>query len=87
MIYYYMCEVQMSEETPYDKVADSGASMCGGRETFGNVGTAVARRSCTSWREARSSLLMFSIMCTGTRMVRAWSEIARVTAWRIHHVA
>ena len=30
---------------------------------------------------------MTSIMCTGTRMVRAWSEIARVTAWRIHQVA
>ena len=28
-----------------------------------------------------------SIMWTGTRMVRAWSAIARVMAWRIHHVA
>jgi len=26
-------------------------------------------------------------MWTGTRMVRAWSAIARVMAWRIHHVA
>src|SRR5215470_7213266 len=30
---------------------------------------------------------MVSIMCTGMRMVRAWSAIARVIAWRIHHVA
>jgi len=26
-------------------------------------------------------------MCTGTRIVRPWSAIARVTAWRIHQVA
>ena len=26
-------------------------------------------------------------MCTGIRIVRAWSAIARVMAWRIHHVA
>jgi len=26
-------------------------------------------------------------MCTGMRIVRALSAIARVTAWRIHHVA
>jgi hypothetical protein len=26
-------------------------------------------------------------MCTGMRMVRAWSAMARVMAWRIHHVA
>jgi len=32
-------------------------------------------------------LLMLSIMCTGMRMVRAWSAIERVTACRIHHVA
>ena len=33
------------------------------------------------------SLLIVSIMCTGMRIVRAWSAIARVIAWRIHHVA
>jgi hypothetical protein len=33
------------------------------------------------------SLLIVSIMCTGMRMVRAWSAIARVMAWRIHQVA
>ena len=28
-----------------------------------------------------------SIMWTGMRIVRAWSAMARVIAWRIHHVA
>ena len=28
-----------------------------------------------------------SIMCTGMRIVRAWSAIERVMAWRIHQVA
>jgi hypothetical protein len=43
--------------------------------------------SCTNWRLVRMSLLMVSIMCTGMRMVRAWSAMARVMAWRIHQVA
>ena len=30
---------------------------------------------------------MTSTMCTGMRMVRAWSAIARETACRIHQVA
>ena len=42
---------------------------------------------CTKYRDVRMSLLMVSIMCTGIRMVRAWSAIARVMACRIHHVA
>ena len=42
---------------------------------------------CTRWRCARTSLLIVSIMWTGMRIVRAWSAIARVIAWRIHHVA
>ena len=38
------------------------------------------------------SLLAFSVemlwnMCTGMRIVRAWSATARVIACRIHHVA
>jgi len=33
------------------------------------------------------SLLIVSTMWTGMRMVRAWSAMARVIAWRIHHVA
>ena len=44
-------------------------------------------RSCRSRRRARVSLLMVSTMCTGTRIVRAWSAMAREMAWRIHHVA
>src|SRR6476660_4807112 len=44
-------------------------------------------RSCKSSRWMRPSLLMTSTMCTGMRMVRAWSAMARVIAWRIHHVA
>ncbi|MNC89181.1 hypothetical protein D3C83_50830 [compost metagenome] len=43
--------------------------------------------SCSIWREVRTSLLIVSIMCTGMRMVRAWSAIERVIACRIHHVA
>ncbi len=44
-------------------------------------------RSCRSCRWIRTSLLIVSTMCTGIRIVRAWSAIARVMAWRIHHVA
>src|SRR5205809_315739 len=43
--------------------------------------------SWTSLRDTRTTRLMCSIMWTGTRMVRAWSAIARVIACRIHHVA
>ena len=43
--------------------------------------------SWSSWRWMRTSLLIVSTMCTGMRIVRAWSAIARVIAWRIHHVA
>jgi hypothetical protein len=54
------------------------------------------RRSPRSWARALGlqellvmlrSLLIVSIMCTGMRIVRAWSAIARVIAWRIHQVA
>ena len=38
-------------------------------------------------RCTRSTLFIVSTMCTGMRIVRAWSAIARVIAWRIHHVA
>ena len=37
--------------------------------------------------DLRITLLMVSTMCTGMRMVRAWSAMARVMAWRIHQVA
>ncbi len=35
----------------------------------------------------RVSFWRLSYMCTGTRIVRPWSAMARVIAWRIHHVA
>ena len=44
-------------------------------------------RSCSSCRCTRAILPMASTMCTGRRMVRAWSAIARVIACRIHQVA
>ena len=34
--------------------------------------------SCTFAREIRESLFIVSIMCTGIRIVRAWSAMARV---------
>ncbi|CNI31093.1 Uncharacterised protein [Mycobacterium tuberculosis] len=37
-------------------------------------------RSCSSSRWMRPSLLITSTMCTGMRMVRAWSAMARVMA-------
>ena len=36
---------------------------------------------CTSCRSMCTTLLSFSTMCTGMRIVRALSAIARVTAW------
>ena len=33
------------------------------------------------------TFVIVSIMWTGRRIVRLWSAIARVIAWRIHHVA
>ena len=44
-------------------------------------------RSWSSWRCTRERRLIVSTMWTGTRIVRAWSAIARVMAWRIHQVA
>ena len=43
--------------------------------------------SCTRHFETLRSLLIVSIMWTGMRIVRAWSAMERVIAWRIHHVA
>ena len=43
-----------------------------------------------SWSNRRCwriNLLMVSTMCTGMRMVRAWSAMALVMACRIHQVA
>ena len=46
-----------------------------------------APNCCRCARLKRFILLIDSIMCTGTRMVRAWSAMERVMAWRIHQVA
>jgi hypothetical protein len=35
----------------------------------------------------RAWRLIVSTMCTGMRIVRAWSAMARLIAWRIHQVA
>ena len=41
----------------------------------------------SSFLETLRSFDIVSIMWTGMRIVRAWSAMARVMAWRIHHVA
>ena len=51
------------------------------------AGSGSAPVSCKIWRLMRFILLMVSIMCTGMRIVRAWSAIENVIACRIHHVA
>ena len=43
--------------------------------------------SWSSFFETLRSFDIVSIMWTGMRIVRAWSAMARVIAWRIHHVA
>ena len=60
-----------------------------GMPSFSASSSGVGSRpiSLNIWRDLRTILLMLSIMCTGTRMVRAWSAIERVIACRIHHVA
>jgi hypothetical protein len=60
-----------------------------GMESFSASSSGVGSRpiSCSIWREVRTILLIVSIMCTGMRMVRAWSAIERVIACRIHQVA
>ena len=60
-----------------------------GSSIFSAISSGVGSRpsSWTRYREVRMSLLIVSIMCTGMRIVRAWSAMARVIAWRIHQVA
>ena len=64
-------------------------TFCGVMPISAAISSGVGSRpmSCSSWRCTRMSLLMVSTMCTGMRMVRAWSAMARVMAWRIHQVA
>ena len=60
----------------------------GDTHLFGDLLAAGSRPySWTNKRETRMILLIVSVMCTGIRMVRAWSAMERVIAWRIHHVA
>lgn len=42
---------------------------------------------CTMECDVRSTRLIVSTMCTGMRIVRAWSAMARVMDCRIHQVA
>src|SRR5688572_21377962 len=65
------------------RTLSSGISM----RTASSSGVGSRPISCSICREIRLSLLMVSIMCTGIRMVRAWSAIERVMACRIHQVA
>jgi hypothetical protein len=47
----------------------------------------LAALGCRSSLVTLRSLDIVSIMWTGMRIVRAWSAIERVMAWRIHQVA
>ena len=64
-------------------------TLSGVSSTLAAISSTVGSRpsSCSIWRWMRSTLFIVSTMCTGMRMVRAWSAIARVIAWRIHQVA
>src|SRR5262249_35963668 len=59
-----------------------------GMPSFSASSSGVGSRpiSLSIWRDLRTILLMLSIMCTGMRMVRAWSAIERLIACRIPHV-
>jgi len=56
--------------------------LTGGRPIRWPISSAVGSRpnSCNRVREVFTSLLIVSAMCTGMRMVRPWSAMARVTA-------
>src|SRR5215471_17303774 len=60
-----------------------------GQPSFSASSSGVGSRpiSGSICRLVRTILLMDSIICTGMRMVRAWSAIERVTACLIHQVA
>ena len=65
------------------------ATRSAGRPISAAISSGVASRprSWCSCRWIRAILLIVSTMCTGILIVRAWSAIARVMAWRIHQVA
>ena len=72
------CEIRNSSRTR------SGSS-CSFTASSSTVGSRSS--SWCIWRRIRVSRFMCSTMWTGMRIVRAWSAIERVIAWRIHHVA
>ena len=88
---------ELSSSSPTGVSSDTGSSemrwmsrtRSGVSSTFAATSSTVGSRpsSWSIWRCTRSTLFIVSTMCTGMRMVRAWSAMARVMAWRIHHVA
>src|SRR6516162_1811692 len=64
-------------------------TLSSGIASFSASSSAVGSRpiSCSICCDVRASCFIASIMCTGTRIVRAWSSIERVIACRIHQVA
>ena len=87
----------LSSSSPMGVSKDTGSwatriisrTLSTGISKYSEISSAVGSRPfwCSSWLLAFFTLLMVSTMCTGIRMVRAWSAIARVMAWRIHQVA
>src|SRR5438067_483827 len=77
-----------SSSSPMGVSSDSGSlailstlrTFSSGMPSFSASSSGVGSRpiSLSIWREVRTILLMVSIMCTGMRMVRAWSAIERV---------
>ena len=86
-----------SSSSPTGESSDSGSwamrwisrTRSGVSPVFSASSSMVGSRSSSwvIWRWMRMTRFMLSTMCTGMRMVRAWSAMARVMAWRIHHVA
>ena len=64
-------------------------ALASGRPTSSAISSSVGSRpqSWTRRLRAEARRLPVSTMCTGVRMVRPWSAMARVIDWRIHQVA
>ena len=83
--------------SPTGPSSDTGSSImrwssitrsAGSFSSAASSATSGSRPSCwVSMRLARCSFLMTSSTCSGRRIVRAWSAIARDIDWRIHQVA
>ena len=86
-----------SESSPIGVSSDSGLRDDSRMSRTFLAGTPVRWASSSGVGSRPISLIMFrftremrlsvSTMCTGMRMVREWSAMARVMACRIHHVA